>query len=964
MRNVINKDSDATFIYETDDLSVSQWRSIMLVCQAYEKCLLDGQNLSPKDFASNYLEIPQHVLLPELERIHHEFHEESALYYRDTEQVFSQSERYLILEEIRSGGMGQVFRAFDRTCGRLVALKRIRKELAQEPQIRRRFLAEVELTADLEHPGVIPIYDQSVDSEGREFYVMRLIDGAGTGTLQQAIQRFHTMNPDNKPPGIDLRGSRNWNSEKRASFRNLIESVLVIADTTAHAHSRGIAHRDLKPSNILVGPYGETLIADWGLAKRINRSGATLGNEQDNDSNNLNSFVSTDHQSRWSSNAQGVGTPGFRAPEMHSGCSSTNLVAADIYSLGSILDCVITGSLRPHDDAAFRKNEINAPSSILPLIAIAHKAMSREVVDRYPNAQSMRTDLSNWLAGEPVSAYPESLVEQIWKWPSRHRIAASSIASALMIAVIGFAWFSWFQKTQNEKLSQTLNTATVLLEENQKAKRSLEEAFAQREALALHAIIEFQSLLTLNPSLQSDLQFRTVREKILKESRSFYQNLASSFEQSEKNDSSLERLSDAALALVQLENELGNFSQAIEIAESAYQRLRDYQAPSHRVEFQLGRMLAFKGNIQTRHGWKKQGQEDQEQAVRHLEPLLDSSELSQKERKNATLLWSRAASPFAIGLAAKGDFQSAKELLQKILTALEGLEPESFEGLLLEIQSYGNLAMVFYYSKDTPGAYEALEQSGLCATKCEHLMDGSVPFREIVDFEVMRSMLVRFKSDLMLTEGKIDPAIEMQNQSLLQLTKAVDHYPGNMDIHNAYVSCITRLQAVLFEHGRIARANEVTQAWLELAQRIRQTDESNPNTHEFLLLAYHTMGHLSEATQQVSQAQQHYHEALSIAKNILSGNPQSERLLAQVIELNVHLIGFDLRSDDLQSAQAHFEQAIEYASKLKSLPDKTDQYQSGIKNQLQAALRFLQDSAHNNKSDQWIARLREFELLQ
>jgi hypothetical protein len=185
MRNVINKDSDATFIYETDDLSVSQWRSIMLVCQAYEKCLLDGQNLSPKDFASNYLEIPQHVLLPELERIHHEFHEESALYYRDTEQVFSQSERYLILEEIRSGGMGQVFRAFDRTCGRLVALKRIRKELAQEPQIRRRFLAEVELTADLEHPGVIPIYDQSVDSEGREFYVMRLIDGAGTGTLQQ-----------------------------------------------------------------------------------------------------------------------------------------------------------------------------------------------------------------------------------------------------------------------------------------------------------------------------------------------------------------------------------------------------------------------------------------------------------------------------------------------------------------------------------------------------------------------------------------------------------------------------------------------------------------------------------------------------------------------------------------------------------------------------------------------------------
>jgi serine/threonine protein kinase len=963
MRNVINKDSDATFTYETDELSVLQWRSVMLVCQAYEKCLLNGESLSPQDFASNYLEIPQHILMPELERIHHEFHEESALHGQDTEQVVSQSERYLILEEIRSGGMGQVFRAFDRTCGRLVALKRIRKELAQEPQIRRRFLAEVELTADLEHPGVIPIYDQSVDSEGREFYVMRLIDGAGTGTLQQAIQRFHSMNPDNKPPGMDHRGSRNWNSEKRASFRNLIESVLVIADTTAHAHSRGIAHRDLKPSNILVGPFGETLIADWGLAKRTDRFEVTLGNDQDNDSNNLKPFDSSDNQSRWFTNDQGVGTPGFRAPEIHSGRLSTNLVAADIYSLGAILDCVITGSLRRNDEAAFRINEMKAPSSILPLIAISHKAMSREVADRYPNAQAMRMDLSNWLAGEPVSAYPESLVEQIWKWPSRHRIAASSIASALMIALIGFAVFSWFQKAQNEKLSQTLNTATVLIEENQKAKRSLEDAFAQRESLALHAIIEFQSLLTLNPTLQTDLQFRTVREKVLKESRSFYENLSKSFDQSEKNDSSLGRLTDAALALVLLENELGNFSDAIGVAESVCQRLRNYTMPSHRLEYHLGRMLAFKGNIETRHGWKKQGQDDQEQAVRHLEPLLDSSELSQKDRTNVTILWSRAASPFAIGLAAKGDFQTAKGLLEKILSKLNRLGLDSFDVSLLKIQSYGNLAMVRYFSKDIEGTHEALEQAGVSATKCENLMDGSIPFREIVEFEVMRCTLVRFKSDLMLTEGKIDPAMEMQSKSLEQLTNAIIKYPGNVDLNTAYANCITRLQAILVEHGKLARANEITQAWLELAQQIHKADDKNPNTQQFLMLAYHTIGHLSEAAQQTTQAQHHYREALTIAENSLSINPQSEYLLAQALELTVHLIRFELCADDFQMAQSQFEQAIAYASKLKSLSEKNDQYQSGIKNQLQAALRFLQDSAHNSQSDQWITRLRESNLL-
>jgi len=981
---VNSKDSDATFIYETENISVEIWRSVMLVCRAYETCWFDGQRPSPEKFSLEYPEIPKQVLVPELQKLHGEFCEESVPHSLDLEQDSIRSERYLILEEIRSGGMGQVFRAFDRTCGRLVALKRIRKELAQEPRIRRRFLAEVELTADLEHPGVIPIYDQSVDPTGREFYVMRLIHGEGTGTLQQAIHRFHSKIPDERSSSIKHKhdGSRIWDYSKRAAFRKLIESVLVIVDTTAHAHSRGIAHRDLKPSNILVGPYGETLIADWGLAKRINIPATTAQvqrvrnvrnvrngqNGQDNDSSELKPHGSSDNQSSesqsmCSSRAQGVGTPGFRAPETQSGSATADLVAADIYSLGAILECVITGSVRRHEGAAFRENESNAPTEIMPLIAIAHKAMAEEVAKRYPSAQSMQMDLSNWLAGEPVSAYPESLVEWIWKWPSRHRIVASAIASGLMIALIGIAWFSWFQKVQNEKLTQSFNIATVLLEENQKAKRSIEEAFAQRESLALHAIIEFQSLLTLNPSLQSDPKFRTVREKVLKESRSFYESLAKSFDQSDKNDLSLGRLTDAALSLVLLENELGNFSNAIGIAETACQRLRSYQIPSHRLEYHLGRMLTFKGNLETRHGWKTKGHDDQGEALRRLEPLLDSSDLPPKDRSNVAILWSRAASPFAMGLAAKGDLQSADDLLQKILTNLNSRKQENFEISLLKIQSYGNLAMVRYFSKDIQGAHEALEQAELSATRCEKWMDGSVSFREIVEFEVMRCMLVRFKSDLMLTEGKVDPAIEMQTKSLQQLTDAVNKYPGNIEVQNAYVSCITRLQAVLVQHGRIARANEVLQAWLDLAQSIQKADDSNPNSREFIMLAYHSIGHLREMTQQMTQAQEYYFEALTIAKSIQSGNSQSERLLAQMLELNVHLIRCELLADRFPMASSHFEDAIENACKMKNLPDRNDQYQSSINNQVQAALRCLQDSDYRAKVDQWIARLRESELL-
>jgi tetratricopeptide (TPR) repeat protein len=374
-------------------------------------------------------------------------------------------------------------------------------------------------------------------------------------------------------------------------------------------------------------------------------------------------------------------------------------------------------------------------------------------------------------------------------------------------------------------------------------------------------------------------------------------------------------------------------------------------------------VLAFKGNIETRHGWKKQGQDDLQQAVHHLEPLLDSSELSAEDRINAVLLWSGAASPFAIGVAAKGDLRSANDLLQKILSKLNSLELNSFECSLLKIQSYGNLAMVCYFSKDIRGAHEALDQAEISATRCEALMDGSVPFREIVEFEVTRCTLVRFKSDLMLTEGTIDPAIEMQAKSLEQLTNAVIKYPGNADLQTAYAGCINRLQAVLFEHGKSQRANEVTKAWLELAQRIHKADAHNLNTQEFLLLAYHTIGHFSEATQQMIQAQQYYREALANAESILSNNPQSERLLAQALELNVHLIRCELHANDFQLAQSHFEAAIEHASTLKSLADNNSQYQSSISTQIQAALRVLQDSDYKSKSDQWISRLREFKLL-
>ena len=200
-------DANGTFIYQTDQVPVHRWRQVMEICQAYEKCLLDGQTTPAEDFAFQHPSIPKELLLPELERVRGECIEEASTPTQIEPFEYPQSERYQILDEIRSGGMGQVFRAFDRACGRLVALKKIRKEFAHDPRARRRFLAEVELTADLEHPGVIPIYDQSVDSAGREFYVMRLICGEGSVLSQATELHVHLIK-------FELKANRNDTAEE------------------------------------------------------------------------------------------------------------------------------------------------------------------------------------------------------------------------------------------------------------------------------------------------------------------------------------------------------------------------------------------------------------------------------------------------------------------------------------------------------------------------------------------------------------------------------------------------------------------------------------------------------------------------------------------------------------------------------------------------------------------------------
>jgi serine/threonine-protein kinase len=168
------------------------------------------------------------------------------------------SSRFCILRPHAKGGLGQISVALDSELNREVALKELRPERADDPDSRTRFLLEAEITGRLEHPGVVPVYGLGSDAQGRPFYAMRFVKGQ---SLKEAIEHFHEAeNSDGRDP-----------RQENLALRQLLNRFVAVCNVMAYAHSRGVIHRDLKPANILLGPYGETLVVDWGLAKVVGR---------------------------------------------------------------------------------------------------------------------------------------------------------------------------------------------------------------------------------------------------------------------------------------------------------------------------------------------------------------------------------------------------------------------------------------------------------------------------------------------------------------------------------------------------------------------------------------------------------------------------------------------------------------------------------------------------------------------
>ncbi|MFO0588998.1 MAG: SUMF1/EgtB/PvdO family nonheme iron enzyme [Polyangiaceae bacterium] len=286
-------------------------------------------------------------------------------------------ERYEDLGLLGRGGMGEVRLVRDRVLGRELAMKLLPPEIGDTESSRARFLAEARLTAQLQHPGIVPVYDCGALPDGLLWFTMMRVRGRTLGAVIRALHH------EREAPRIETQS-------------RVIDAWVRACEAVAYAHGEGVVHRDLKPDNVMIGDLGEVRVLDWGIARGFAMEGLSGSGRALVGHGTLAGSV--------------LGTPAYMPPEQARGDVARVGPASDVYALGAILYTILCGEA-PHrgSPAAIWAEVLAGPPPPLlsrcrgavseDLIAICERAMAREIADRPPDARALAEEVHRYLDG-------------------------------------------------------------------------------------------------------------------------------------------------------------------------------------------------------------------------------------------------------------------------------------------------------------------------------------------------------------------------------------------------------------------------------------------------------------------------------------------------------------------------------------------------------------------------------------
>ncbi len=357
------------------------------------------------------------------------------------ELINEMRERYEVVRKLGEGAVGEVSLAKDNDIQRLVAIKRLKEPTPQTGSLAR-FVEEIQTNGQLEHPNIAPVHDVGIDAEGRYFFVMKYVRGEN---LEEILEKLRKG---------DVEAHRLYTPHYRAQI------ALEILRAVQFAHEQGVIHRDLKPSNVIVGPHGEVMVMDWGIAKTLRTSSSTppMALPEANPSLFSGDILQKEERVFETSVGTLIGTPAYMSPEQALGLNDRIDQRSDIYSLCAMLyeffslqhymghktdiKSMLMGILteEPVRMDFLRHPHQDPPSRILA--ALLQKGLAKEPAQRYASVQELSHAIQHdYLEGQNAVACSYSLTRRTGNELLRYLDRHPSLAPMLAVTLVTFALF-------------------------------------------------------------------------------------------------------------------------------------------------------------------------------------------------------------------------------------------------------------------------------------------------------------------------------------------------------------------------------------------------------------------------------------------------------------------------------------------------------------------------------------------
>jgi serine/threonine-protein kinase len=865
--------------------------------------------------------------------------------------------RYTLSRLHATGGIGRVWLARDAALGRDVALKELRPEHTARPAVWARFLKEAQITGQLEHPGIVPIYEVGQRPDGQPpYYTMRFVRGR---TLAQAAASYHKRRARGEAGPLEL--------------RELLKALVGVCNAVAYAHSRGVLHRDLKPQNVVLGEFGEVNVLDWGLARLLDQPAT--------DADTAPLAVATDGGAQETQQGEVLGTPAYMAPEQAEGRLDRLGPATDVYGLGAMLYEILTGGApfmgaRTTDVLHQVIHDAPAPPHTVVaqtprgLQAVCQKALAKEPARRYDSPRALAEEIERWMADEPVSAWREPVLVRTGRWVRRHRTSVATALAALIVAVLGLVAVA---AVQNESRQQLAATNRDLLSANVQLDQARDRA-EKRVDLALGAIENFRSAVDDHLDVKNRPENQSLRKTLLQAPLAFYQKLRDDLQAgADSGPEARTKLADAYYKLATLNREIGSQKDALEAYNEAVTLLDPLvsevpQAKRADLHEKLASALADRGALQMVSsgmanaaleslGRARQLHEDQlrdepknvdarvslakvlsntaaiesrtgkvDTALATLHKGIEVMEEAQRlDPKHVTAgillarLHRQVASILNSQKSRQAEALAAAQLALHIAEPLARANPKNQLAQLLLAEVYATLAGVL----DSKGeATAALETYRKRLAVVESLVKA---YPAVSQYQLNQVWAMRNIASVQGEIGQHTEALETLQKARAIAESLVRDNPTNFDFKSTLAETWNSMARPQYALGRLADTLASIEANAALLEQICQSNPGDLNELRNLAGAYYNMGILNRDLGRTQAALASYNQSLRARERLAQEHPDQPRFLFDVSSTLGNIAVIQYEDNQLSAARTSFARAVETLQRLvRSYPENAE----------------------------------------